>query len=425
MTKDEAVVIDYIVSGYLDNYDITKNLSLQHFQSADARSIFSAVKQLQSREIFPIDFVQVQKIYKDFDIELVGNCYFAGMDIDKYVEILTAEKNRVEMKALLVAALKDIDSIGSEEIKKKILHKLSHSESGISIKDIYDSKRMYQSYKDYLASSDKNTLKLGIHNIDKHIKITPGEVLFIMGRPGTFKTALLQQILQQYSFYSQMGSCFFSLEMPVQNVAERFLISSNTNITKELLQHQIKEQDDSDIKFNFKLHMGNFFVVPKKCSLDQMPSYIRMIENKNNIKIGAIGIDYLKLVKTEFTKEYEHVGAVARGSKDLAKELNIPVVLLVQTSRKAAAGTSELELDYGRGSGEIEESCDALIGLWHNTDSNGIINKEQLICKILKNRKGKTGDCYCLHVNPETFVFNKDSELFTPPEKEKNKDNNL
>jgi len=64
---------------------------------------------------------------------------------------------------------------------------------------VYDSKRMLDEYQSYIKSLKQNRFITGIHEIDKRIRgVAGGEVLTIIARAGSFKTAMLQNLLKNY-----------------------------------------------------------------------------------------------------------------------------------------------------------------------------------------------------------------------------------
>jgi replicative DNA helicase len=155
--------------------------------------------------------------------------------------------------------------------------------------------------------------------------------------------------------------------------------------------------------------LQHFFVIPTRVSLSDIAAYVRLIETEKNVKVGVIGIDYLGLMDGPGSNTYETVSRLATGTKNIAKLLNIPVILLSQVSRKGGSGQSEISLDMGRDSGAIEEGADFVLGLWQqqrdekDTDvwTDGLPDGESqidLICKILKNRKGPAGSTWKLEL---------------------------
>jgi replicative DNA helicase len=123
--------------------------------------------------------------------------------------------------------------------------------------------------------------------------------------------------------------------------------------------------------------------------------------------------------------EYEIVSRLARECKGLAKMLNLPVIVISQTSRKAGAGDVEISLDMGRGSGAIEESADFVLGLFQvERDRLSIEDREpdhDVICKILKNRKGPKGSRWRLDLDPSNLRIGPNAKPWEPPKKVSNK----
>ena len=117
-----------------------------------------------------------------------------------------------------------------------------------------------------------------------------------------------------------------------------------------------------------------------------------------------MGIDYLGLVSDAGRNEYERASKIAVDTKSFAKSQGVPVVLLSQLNRAGGDGTQPVTLDMARGSGQIEEAADFVIGL-SRTPATVMANSLALDCGILKNRKGPTGDRFPLIVAPSTMQF--------------------
>lgn len=109
--------------------------------------------------------------------------------------------------------------------------------------------------------------------------------------------------------------------------------------------------------------------------------------------------------------EYEIISRLSTGLKSTAKLLNIPVIVLAQVSRKGGSGSDEITLDMGRGSGAIEEAADFVLGLWQAMGDDGA---KELICKILKNRKGPAGSCWKLDLTPYALHIGPNAEAYEP-----------
>lgn len=291
---------------------------------------------------------------------------------------------------------------------------------------VFDVERMLDDYRKYIDQSDKVRFLTGIGPIDKQIRgVAGGEVLTIIARAGSFKTAALQNMLLNYVGNSAWGACFFSLEMPTAMVTERYLQMTAGMPGKDIedtFRGKLANIDLNALESQFKHELKNLFVVPTKVSLADVAGYVQMIEQEKGIKIGIVGLDYLQLIDGKGLNEYEVTSRLARQTKDMAKLLNIPAVLLSQVSRKGGDGEVEVSLDMGRGSGAIEEGADFVLGLWQTPKANPAAEDEpeyDLICRILKNRKGPKGSRWKLFIEPKTFWFSHEAEPYKPPAKGK------
>lgn len=104
---------------------------------------------------------------------------------------------------------------------------------------------------------------------------------------------------------------------------------------------------------------------------------------------------------------YEITSELARLMKALAKELDIAVLYLHQTSRVGGTGAEPISVDMGRESGVTEEAADFVLGMWR-PDINKAQSQEQdfeeLVIAILKNRKGRLGQASYKFIKPRLQI---------------------
>jgi hypothetical protein len=300
----------------------------------------------------------------------------------------------------------------------------------VDIRNVYTAERMVEEYRQYVRQLKQNRFVTGITEIDKRIRgVSGGEVLTILARAGSFKTAMLQVLLQRYASNSSWASVFFSLEMPVASMAERYheMLGGITGTEVESLYTSTvegAEQQRQALEHDFCRDLKRLFVVPVKVDLSDIASYVRLIEEHHNVKVGVIGIDYLGLLQGSGTSRYDVISSLSTGTKDLAKMLNIPTILLAQVSRKGGAGETEVSLDMGRDSGAIEEGADFVLGLWRQPQKimeieSGSEPAYDLICRILKNRKGPPGSYWRLDLDASSLRIGQ-AERWEPPKRQKN-----
>jgi replicative DNA helicase len=171
----------------------------------------------------------------------------------------------------------------------------------------------------------------------------------------------------------------------------------------------------------FRKDLQRLYTVPTRVSISDIAEYIKLIETDKNTKVGVVGIDYLGLLDGPGANSYEMVSRLARGVKGLAKMLGLPVVLLAQVSRKGGAGNTAVSLDMGRDSGAIEESADFVLGLWQQEGLS--VDSEappvELICRILKNRKGPINATYKLELEARAMRIGERATPYVEPKPQK------
>lgn len=308
------------------------------------------------------------------------------------------------------------------------LQSYGESDRGVSLRHVYTAERMIEEYEKYIRNLKNNRFITGIHEIDKRIRgVAGGEVMTILARAGSFKTAMLQNLLTGYIKNSTRGAVMFSIEMPVASVTERWFQILDGSTGKEIAD-QFQDHTKKDLcdlsKNQFKQDLKNLFIIPSKIGVESIPQYIKLIEQEYSRKIGLVGIDYLGLMDAKGETEYQQVSNLARGLKSVAKRINLPVVLLSQVSRKGGDGELEISLDMGRGSGAVEEAADFVLGLWQQEKNACSMETDErkeydLICRILKNRKGPKGSRWTLELDPGTLKFGQGATEWIPPKRKK------
>lgn len=345
----------------------------------------------------------------------------------KVIEIANAARKRAA-EARPENFAEPID-FASEELAKLVEDDRFYAKSErVDMSNVYDATRMVDEYKAYLANLKNNRFITGIDEIDRRIRgIAGGEVLTIIARAGSFKTALLQNMLRRYVDHSKWAAVFFSIEMPVASVTERFFEMldgcTGREVERTFTDPALSSAADASVK-QFTHDLRNLFIVPTKISLEFIPRYIAMIEKRRNVKIGVIGVDYLGLMDGGDGNEYEVTSKLARGIKQVAKAVNLPIIMLSQVSRKGGDGEIEISLDMGRGSGAIEEGADTVLGLWQMERPGSCMDGEaeyDLICRILKNRKGGKGSRWVLDLNPKTLQLGSDATEYKPAKTKRSK----
>ena len=250
-----------------------------------------------------------------------------------------------------------------------------------------------------------------------------GQLVVLAGRPGTGKSATMLHFARAAAA-SGVPLCLFSLEMPSGQLAGRMLVGSSG-------------VDSGAFRTGNVDASGWTKIETAGATLSGMPVYLN---DSANITMGAIRsqckamhrrgrcgmviIDYLQLLDTttrnaNSTRERE-IAAASRSAKLLAKELDVPVILLSQLSRKVEerADKTPLLSDL-RESGAIEQDADMVLFLDRpamygaqtiDTNRYGLISSDGVgIMHVTKNREGATGRIYFRHNKSLTRITDYDS----------------
>ena len=117
-----------------------------------------------------------------------------------------------------------------------------------------------------------------------------------------------------------------------------------------------------------------------------------------------MGIDYLGLIKAEGKSIFDKVSAISADIKSMAKDCNVPVIVLCQVNRGYANSKQvEIEMDAAKGGGDIEAGADFMVGLW--------MQNEILCAKLLKNRNGPSNLRWEIEIDAPTLRFIRTREF--------------
>jgi len=229
----------------------------------------------------------------------------------------------------------------------------------------------------------------GLKFLDKlTLGFQPSDLIILAGRPSMGKTALAL-CMAKAAARARAKVYVASLEMSVQQVYDRLLSSESRISTQALRSGHFKDSEWSNIvNAGRKIAELDIFV-DDRSGLNEMQIYRAVQQRRPDI----VFIDYLGLMNYSGRKEkrYLEIGAITAAMKGMAKDLNIPVVLLSQLNRESEYRSNPRpRLADLRESGSIEQDADLVLGLYrdiHGVEENPGV--AEII--ILKHRRGSLG----------------------------------
>ncbi len=239
------------------------------------------------------------------------------------------------------------------------------------------------------------------------VGLKKGEMVVLAARPSIGKTALALNITHKVAMKGEKGRpiAFFSLEMTADQIARR-LLSLESEIPESAFYDGSFKSKKMDItkltQAVSNLKKANLFIDPTGgLTVAELRAKARRLHAQH--KIELVVIDYLQLMKVGggVDSRQQEVAEISSGIKKLAKDLNVPVLVLAQLNREVEKGTSPKaarpKLSHLRESGAIEQDADIVIFLHRDRSETRDASKEAQINGVKaeliveKNRNGRTG----------------------------------
>ena len=242
--------------------------------------------------------------------------------------------------------------------------------------------------------------------------LKPGEMFVIAARPSMGKTSLMMNIVEHVCIDQAKPSLVFSCEMSAFQLVQR-LVFSRAKFALSNLSRGYKATK-ADL---MRVQRAATEVSAARMFIDDTPGVTinevraKARRKKRDEGLEFIAIDYLQLMKSR-TKQAENsrereIAEISAGIKGLAKELQVPIVILAQLNRGPENRTGKSigvpRMSDLRESGSIEQDAD-MVGLLYRSayyaedqeEKDAEAGKAELV--LAKNRNGETG-----HI-PLTFI---------------------
>lgn len=244
-----------------------------------------------------------------------------------------------------------------------------------------------------------------------------GTLVTIGGMSGIGKTAFALNLVNEFAVKQKHPLLFFSLESTASLWTTRMLSQVTSVPISFLLNGNLSFDDWENLGKRLKpLEDAPIYLEAKKVNhIDKLCEVARKMKEEHGIHI--IFVDYVQLLNAKdgySDNRYLDLNYVTRKLKELAKELDVPVVILSQLNRhlkeEEGIDAKKPRISDLRDSGTIEEDSDLVIlvhrpeyyHIYQDERGNDLQDVIQLI--VAKNRMGALGECY-VHFDASTGLM--------------------
>ncbi len=395
---------------------VVESLNADSFYRLEHQYIFEALVALYERnEAQGLDAVLLRdELEKRNQLDKVGGVEYLGKvmgsvpssaNVNYYTEII---KNKTLMRDLITAAgeiLEEAYDPAGEPAEKldsaeqRIFAVTNRKVSGAatSMRDLVS-----QAYTIIDSREGRHVTgqPTGYHELDEMTcGLQNGEMIVIAGRPSMGKTALALNITEFMGVTEKIPLAVFSLEMGRQQLAERMLCSSSgvesQLVRKGILstEHHQKLVDTCGVLSQASIYIDD------TAGLTPLELRAKARRLKSRYDIRCIMIDYLQLMSIgtqRVESRQQEITTISRYIKALARELNVPVVVLSQLNRASEGREGHRpRMSDLRESGSIEQDADVVMLLhredyYHRGEEN---HQDSNIAEVIiaKQRNGPTG----------------------------------
>jgi len=391
-------------------------LSSDVFYKDSNKSIFEAISELYNKNQ-PIDLVTISNELKRVGkLELSGGDFYriqltqkiaSSAHIDYHSRILL---QKYVQRRCIETSSELIESSYSEDVDVFELLEKVYKDYG-EVSDLITVGKV-ESFKDNVNSflnnsgSNKSGIPSSLTKLNKTLNgYQNSDLIILAARPGMGKTAfVLNEVLE--CGLNGIPVAFFSLEMSTKQIIGRLLsIISGVDITK-INNFNLSHEEVLYLKQCSDLLASLPIFIDDKGGISPIELKIKANKLKREHGIKMIVVDYLQLMRVKNKKmnnKENEVSEISSSLKNLAKDLDVPVIALSQLSRNVeqrGASKRPLLSDL-RDSGSIEQDADIVLFIyrpeyykieqWDDDEQSPTENTAEI--DVAKYRNGETGYC--------------------------------
>ena len=385
---------------YKDDHNLIYEAMVELYEKREPIDVLSLSNRLEEKN-------QLDKVGGSSYLTSLVNSVPSSSNVEHYAKVV--QKKSTLRK--LITASGEITEMGYKESEdvEKILDEAEQKLFTVSQKYI---KQDFVSIKSILESAFNRIDEL--HKGDHKLRGVPcgfpdldnllagfqkSDLVIIASRPSIGKTSLALDLARQMAVQQKVPIGVFSLEMSSDQLIDRMLAAQSGVDLWRLRTGRLKSEGEDDDFQKIGEAMGILSEAPifiddaGSSNVMEMRTMARRLQAEHNV--GVIIIDYLQLMegRSGGDNRVNEISEISRALKQLARELNIPIIALSQLSRAVESRSPQIpKLSDLRESGSIEQDADIVIFLYReDREKPDTPNKNIIELHIAKHRNGPVG----------------------------------
>lgn len=398
---------------YKDTHNFIYETMVELYEKREPIDVLSLSNRLEEKK-------QLDKVGGSSYLASLVNNVPSSSNIIHYAKVV--QKKSTLRK--LISTASEILELGYKESEdvEKILDEAEQRLFGVSQKYI---KQDFVPIKSILASAFERIDELhkgdhqlrgissGFPDLDNILAgFQKSDLIILAARPSIGKTTLALDLARQIGIQQKVPVGIFSLEMSSDQLVDRMLSSQSGVDLWRLRTGRLKSGQGDDDFERIGEAMGVLSEAPifiddaGSANVMEMRTMSRRLQAEHNV--GVIIIDYLQLMEGRFggDNRVNEISEISRSLKQLAREINIPIIALSQLSRAVESRSPQIpKLSDLRDSGSIEQDADIVMFLYReDREKPDTPNKNIVEVHIAKHRNGPVGKI-SLYFNENTTTF--------------------
>ena len=244
-----------------------------------------------------------------------------------------------------------------------------------------------------------------------------GDLFILAARPSMGKTALALNIAQHVASKAKRTVAVFSLEMSKESLLTRMLCATARVDSQKFRAGYLSADERKRLQAAASSLVEAPLFIDDTAGIHLMDIHAKLRRTKAEHGLGLVIIDYLQLMsgRGRFENRNQEISTISRGMKLLAKDLNVPMIVLSQLNRapETRQGDHRPQLSDLRESGSIEQDADLVAFIFreevYRPQDESLRGQAELI--LAKQRNGPVGKVELVFLHEFTKFENRAADL--------------